>query len=503
MTFPEVTAGSQTWSLDQAHVLDWLAALPERSVHCWVTSPPYWSLRDYKLPPSVWGGEPGHEHVWTEHLQPAANGIVHAGGMSGATLSSNSATRKPKLSAFCPCGAWRGCLGLEPSPELFVEHMVQVFELARRALRDDGVCWINMGDSYSNESKHGGRTYGKHAYGTNGTRAKRATGLKPLDLCMIPARLALALQSAGWYLRSEVVWCKRNPMPESVSGTRWERCRVKWADCPGCSKCSANDGYVLRRGTWRPTRAHEVIWMLMKSQTYYADQDAVRTPLAEATVSRDQYSRVLDDPEEQFAVKHDHETIGNAAGANMRDYMLRDQTAGAFLAAALASDDEAVVAAARTLAAAGMRDYMLLAPEPSKLAHYASYPTRLPETFIKVSTSDRGVCPSCGAQWARVVDRKVMVIDRSERTHDMGRTRTSGTQVSPAETETIGWRPTCSCPAAEPVPAIVGDMFVGTGTTLMVARRLGRRAIGCDLSGPYCEMARQRVREDLPLFNGE
>ncbi len=121
-----------------------------------------------------------------------------------------------------------GQIGLEPTPEEYVAKLVEVFREARRVLRDDGTLWLNLGDSYAS-SPRGDKT---------------GCGLKPKDLCGIPWRVALALQAEGWYLRSDIIWSKPNPMPESV--------------------------------TDRPTKAHEYIFLLTKRSRYYFDADAVR-----------------------------------------------------------------------------------------------------------------------------------------------------------------------------------------------------------------------------------
>lgn len=251
------------------NVIEQLRTLPNASVHAVITSPPYWGLRDYSTQPQIWlnGHEPCADHEWTtapfpfdtrgnphgvagstlrdgnvsadeawarknqicadgdhewvEHLQPSANGqTTHA--MVAETLNETSATRKPKRSDFCAkCGAWRGQLGLEPTPEIFVEHLVAVFREVRRVLRDDGVCFINLGDSYwggKGQSAHGdpdrhikrlaeGKTINK-PYQEIGRMGETKPGdgkhdtIKPKDLAMIPARVALALQADGWYLRS-------------------------------------------------------------------------------------------------------------------------------------------------------------------------------------------------------------------------------------------------------------------------------------------------------------
>ncbi len=167
-----------------------LKDLPEQSVNTCITSPPYWGLRDY--------GE-GEQ------------------------------------------------LGLEDSPDKFVENLVSVFREVKRVLRDDGTVWLNLGDSYSS----GGRTTttnqtlrGDKDYGV--TRPKPSKGIKPKDLIGIPWRVAFALQADGWYLRQDIIWHKPNPMPESVK----DRC----------------------------TKAHEYIFLLSKNAKYYFDNEAIKQP---------------------------------------------------------------------------------------------------------------------------------------------------------------------------------------------------------------------------------
>ena len=154
-------------------VRDRLKQLPDNSVYCVVTSPPYWGLRDY--------------------------------GVAGQ-------------------------IGLEPSLPEFLATMVEVFEEVRRVLRPDGTCWVNMGDTYASSDRAGN------------------AGLKAKDLCMVPHRLAIALQDAGWWVRQDIVWSKPNPMPESVR----DRC----------------------------AKSHEYIFLLTKSGTYFYDHEAIKEPAA-------------------------------------------------------------------------------------------------------------------------------------------------------------------------------------------------------------------------------
>ena len=196
-----------TWTLLTGDVRETLAQIPDGSVQCVVTSPPYFGLRDY-----------------------------------GAD----------------------GQIGLEPTPEAYVAQLVAVFGEVRRVLADDGILWLNVGDSYA--GSWGARGRGEH---TNAPRpdleAKHGTaaparrgfadmGIKPKDLMMIPARVAIALQSDGWWIRSDVIWSKPNGMPESV--------------------------------TDRPTLSHEYLFLLTKSERYYYNPDPIREPHADESVAR-------------------------------------------------------------------------------------------------------------------------------------------------------------------------------------------------------------------------
>jgi DNA modification methylase len=184
-----------------------------------VTSPPYWGLRDYGLPPLVWGGEAGCEHAWgeTERLRNRANESGSDDGQTGRPRGESQGRSAERGACCLRCSAWRGSLGLEPTPELYVHHLVEVFRLVHEVLREDGTCWINLGDSFQNKQLQG-----------------------------IPWRAAFALQADGWYLRSDIIWSKPNPMPESA--------------------------------TDRPTKSHEYLFLLSKSERYYYDAAAIRDP---------------------------------------------------------------------------------------------------------------------------------------------------------------------------------------------------------------------------------
>lgn len=248
----------------EGHVLDALAQMPDESVHCVVTSPPYWGLRDYGIEAQVWGGEPVCAHEWSEEREVQAKdheGWVWSDG--GAHGGRQSHSWNVGIGTACSrCSAWRGSLGLEPTIELYVEHIVEVFRQVRRVLRKDGTLWLNKGDCYAagksgrddndavSRAKfdaygHGGGIK-PQAAGNTGVARKPPSGLKPKDLVGMPWRVAFALQADGWYLRSDIIWCKPAPMPESVRD--------------------------------RPTKAHEYLFLLSKSERYHYDAEAIREP---------------------------------------------------------------------------------------------------------------------------------------------------------------------------------------------------------------------------------
>lgn len=224
-----------------------MSKLADNSVHVIVTSPPYYRLRDYGTEPQEWGGDQGCEHSFGEAtIQRDTRGTAGTGLAGGPQWEARRFDRN--LGSFCSCGAWRGELGWEPTVELFVEHLVEVFEEARRVLRPDGVMFLNLGDTYGTD----GGSYDDA--GSRGESSKvrsmvaptdaRNHDTRPKDLAGVPWRVAFALQAAGWWLRNDNVWAKTNPMPSSV--------------------------------TDRSTTSHEYVFMLSKSERYFYDVEAVK-----------------------------------------------------------------------------------------------------------------------------------------------------------------------------------------------------------------------------------
>lgn len=191
-----------------------LKELPDESIDCVVTSPPYWGLRDYKTDPLIWDDVPGCEHEWTESIIIKSNGH---GATATVGNQLNGASDVIINQLMCDkCGAWRGQLGLEPSPDLYIKHLTDIFDQVKRVLKPSGTCWVNLGDSYGGARSEAGPGVGG-AHNEDGWATRNA--IPQMDKCLvqIPSRFALEMTSRGWILRNEIIWHKPNCMPSSVT----------------------------------------------------------------------------------------------------------------------------------------------------------------------------------------------------------------------------------------------------------------------------------------------
>lgn len=532
-----------------------LAALPERSVHCVVTSPPYWGLRDY--------------------------GVHEQGGV-----------------------------GLEPTLAEWLANMVEVMRGVWRVLRDDGTLWLNMGDAYASSPASGGPSSPKLNGPQNATPSlpwKRPQGLKPKDLIGQPWRLAFALQDDGWYLRSDIIWHKPNPMPESVQD--------------------------------RPTKSHEYVFLLTKRPTYFYDAEAVREDAAYgyrewtgalqsgkcngdghrsstgSTLGKNPMSgrnkrtvwsiptaplksvsvygtyritslncpmhgclaclahalqcdeqQVVSDPVRSlgignrleqgqagvaYAIDRDQNVVADHSYAAIVHSIVIHKM-GALLEQDVTSDDTQLsrIACIESLPhSCAMSGHMPVSKSAvdafvnalgwnlseqtlshifgiatfenppqgcccqyvgkveKRQDHFASFPPALVEPCIQAGTSQHGCCAVCGAPWRRVVERSGEWRAQHERigkhNGEIYRLNPGGGIAGPNTTRqslTTGWEPGCSCDAAR-IPCTVLDPFGGAGTTALVADRLGRNAISIELNAEYMALAKGRVLDEAPLFH--
>ena len=390
--------------------------LADKSIHAAITSPPYFGLRKY---------EGAQDVEW-----PAG---VYA-PMTGCP----------------PCvevPAMRACLGNEPTIEAFIWHLLLVMRELKRVLRDDGTCWINLGDSYSGSGK------GQTPNGCNDPKNNKTRGIK-LDrnqdeieggnLLAIPHRFALAAQADGWVLRNDCVWHKKSAMPESVSGWKFQ------------------DGQ-LRRGSWRHTRAQEFVFQFTKGMGYWSDSEIVK----EAAIHE---GAVISLGDKSFSK-------GQASGAGVN-------------ASGNGNAETYQVPSGRN-----PRSVFSPSPSPYSGAHFATFPKELIRPLI-LSSVPRRCCPECGQGWAAVVESQRM--KRSELAKTDVRYRPNDYNGSYGEingradagytfSQTTGYRPTCNCGREDYTQGICLDPFVGSGTTLEVASECGVQAIGLDISFQYLD----------------
>jgi site-specific DNA-methyltransferase (cytosine-N4-specific) len=355
-------------------VRDVLAEMPDGSVDCVVTSPPYWGLRDYGT--GVWeGGDPGCDHKSANPSAEHDEGRERAkrykdeGRSTGQHGGWEGRAWRGDGSSTCRCGASRvdQQIGLEPTPETYVEQMVAVFRQVRRVLSDHGTCWVNLGDSYASAWACDRRNVvgsGSLEHGKREDRPNRLVGgLKEKDLVGIPWRVAFALQADGWYLRSDIIWSKPNPMPESV--------------------------------TDRPTKAHEYVFLLSKQPRYFFDQEAVREKYQDGPgLTGGAYAPPGQTPH------------GNARGPDGR-HTTRVLGAGGSIQH---RDGERWPNGGRNI-----RSVWEIATQPYPEAHFATFPEALAERCIKAGCPEGGVVldPFMGSG-------TVALVARNQRRHSVG-----------------------------------------------------------------------------------
>lgn len=366
--------------------------------------------------------------------------------MSASTIGSGQTPMVAHGSSICQkCGAVKCQYGLETTPDCgraaapdrcgqcYVCHTIDWLREVRRVLRPDGTLWLNMGDGYaSGSSGHAGESQldGGQPSGSRslGRIKPPGNGLKPKDAVLMPFRVALAAQADGWWVRSVIIWAKPNPMPESVRD--------------------------------RPTDAHEYIFLLTKSKTYWYDADAVREkgvyPDGEVREGGDHKS--LLSGSRTTAGLHDKDWVGNG-GRNCRSVWV-------------------------------------FPTEPYPDAHFAVFPRKLPERCIKAGCPE-WVCPKCGKAQVREMKTDTPRHEGYERSEQPANPGRLGAKRDMLRRETVGWTD-CGCGAGF-VPGVVLDPFVGSGTTCEVGYKLGRTAWGIDASAKYLDMARERVKQGVLL----
>lgn len=405
-----------------------LKTLPDKHFQTCITSPPYYGLRDYGTASWI-GGSENCSHIG-DTLGNNRNFIDEGGrGSNKASLSTGDCIK---------CGAKRvdSQIGLEETPEQFVESLVNVFREVKRVLKDDGTLWLNLGDSYSsggrttttNQSVRGDKDYGV-------TRPPPVEGIKPKDLFGIPWRVAFALQADGWYLRQDIIWNKPNPMPESVQ----DRC----------------------------TKSHEYIFLLSKSPHYYFDNVAIK----EETITFDNSNRDRDTTKL-------NNTPGRTKMAGLKTNQYETRNKRSVWTVNTKPYKEAHFAVFPT----DLIEPCVLAGSSAKICSGCGKSYR--REMVTTDVPDR-----------TVRDHMVGVIPKRDKP-----SRMNSKDMLSLTKEDNGFVKQCNCDTDHTEQDRIIDPFGGSGTTALVADRHNRDATVIELNEEYIEIAKNRLEGDAPLF---
>ena len=535
----------------QGHIIEALQRFPDQSVHTIVTSPPYYGLRNYDIPKSVWGGRTDCDHDWTDEAQRLY-----------VSTTSNTGGK------YCrKCGAWLGCLGEEPEIEMYIEHLHSVCKELHRVLRDDGTFWLNMGDSYWGSGNAAGHNDDTENLGrktvrcgsTRGHSQRKHVVLKPKSQILIPHRLALSLEgftvipadelwnmadsleyarrendwdsvkliegilrrwsfaskmvnSTGWIIRSTVIWHKNNPTPESsidrptndfeyvflmtksskkVFFTHPAKRGARKKPVADYIWSHRKNGAVLNYPPLKNPILLKKLWKrrnLWRAHDYYFDMEAIKEPMKDSSIRR-AFTRNNADRRKD---NEKHVYSLNTAAQEKAYIKLREKV----------KSGKVIKRHKRAIWSIPTFSY--------RGAHFATFPPALIEPMIKAGTSPY-VCAECGAPWTRVIGKTTCFHGGSgkagrsaEEVNSRG--KWAGNQpganikLGPVvASETLKWVATCDCDAAK-AKAIVFDPFMGAGTTAVVSQKLGRDYSGCEIGGQYIALTNERIkRENLPL----
>lgn len=430
--------------------LEGLKTLPDESVNCIITSPPYWGLRDYGV---------------------------------------------------------NGQVGLEDTPESYIKNMVLIFREAKRVLSKDGTCWINIGDTYwggkgtsgSSSKETQNKRYNKSKSITPGTsqvggkgqtrpQDKKHTSIKPKDLVGIPWMLAFALREDGWYLRQDIIWQKPNCMPESVN-----------------DRCTKNHEYIFLLSKSRKYYFDQEAILQEASPHTHArvSKDAMKKSKIDDVVRQKGSLSPQSGERKKRTPRPNIDNKGGNQGTGGIPITRKNQPTGS----GNKNNPSFDAALINVVTKVNKRSVWSVPTKGVKEAHFATYPENLIKDCVLAGCPEN-VCSSCGAPVKRIVEKKR--IRRDELPKDDPRYRPARYEGSYSEingksdagyseTKTLGWEKSCDC-NEDLVPGVVYDPFMGSGTTAIVARKLNRNFIGTELNSDYIKIANNRLDKELGLF---
>jgi len=447
-----------------------LKQMPDESVNCMMTSPPYWALRDYgNAVESIWDGDKSCEHKF--QIEEKKNPMDRGGNLGSFT------EKRPKdwvqmqgntiKMGFCQkCGAWKGQLGLEPTLDLYIKHLCDIFNEIKRVLRKDGTCWVNLGDTYASTpsgltnkkaeewNKKGdglfSRLYRRNTNDMTSETTWKPTkyeGLIEKSLSLIPFRFVIEMVNRGWIVRNTIIWHKPNCMPSSVKD--------------------------------RFTVDFEYLFFFVKNKKYYFETQY--EPLAESSMKdkRKDKGLVLHKSGKAIMPENPSGMKGCSINSNGRN----------------------------------KRAVWSICPQPFKEKHFATYPEELCETPIKAGCPEF-VCNKCGKAREKIIEREGLSSadymrdkDKSNFKSEQGQKQNIRAPREVFERKIIEKGLTnCNCNAGFS-GGIVLDPFFGAGTTGLVALKQNKQFIGIELNPEYIKIAEERLKPYLQQtkidgFNG-
>jgi len=478
--------------------------LPENSIHMVMFSPGYWGLRDYGMDSVVWGGDPNCDHEWIskevhhDNLRfRDPNDTASVGTDKNPEVYSEPDQEHP----FCQkCGAWRGQLGLEPDYRMYIQNLVEVGRAIKRVLRPDGSWYLNLGDTYAGSGMGWGKKEGHYvnfekvseeilSNFPEGKPPHYETDIRAKCKMLMPHRVALALIDDGWICRNDIIWHKPNPMPSSVK----DRLNV----------------------------TNEFVFHFVQQGDYWYDLDAIREePKTEWDPSFNR--RVRDAKRGYTEDKASKGIIGVKAteremkkyddkGRLKRGYKTKEGEPHSQISGQEQHHGKDID---YSLKGKNPGDFWEITTQPFPKAHFAVYPEELCLKPIKSSCPPK-VCARCGSPYERVTERvKGEVTEAMRRAGSDSEGEYYGTETKdyessmaqkPSESKrrilqsmrqnvrTVGWRKTCGCETDETKPGIVLDPMAGSGTTGLVAEKLGRDFVLIELNPDYVEMTEERI----------
>lgn len=420
--------------------LEVLKTFPSETIDCCITSPPYWGLRDYGT--AKWeGGDPACDHKAAKEKSRYDYSLE-----SSPIQRPTTGTDAPKWKDICPvCGAKKidKQLGLESAFQEYISKLCDMFDEVKRVLKPTGTCWVNLGDTYGGSGGDSSKV-GQEQRTTTGIDTRPVSmstegnrdATKGFEKCLmqIPSHFSIEMVRRGWILRNEIIWYKRNCMPTSV--------------------------------TDRFTVDFEKIFFFVKNKRYYFEQQL-----------------------DKFA----DERMGNPGGGHNSKFAEERPDMARLLKEGWNADGK--------ILGRNKRCVWDICPKPFKDAHFAVFPPELVETPLKAGCPDN-ICKKCGKPREKIYELGEVLSKGGSDNAKMAQNKDS---YMGAETKCKGIEARehiskgltdCGCNAGFE-PGVVLDPFLGSGTTAMVAKYLGRRFIGIDLNEKYLQIAKKRVAQDV------